>query len=305
LLSKTQAVALAILATLAVGGVVFAITASLPAALIAGAITAVTLAILIYCKYKPSTLPKPILPLPPHAEQPTIQQQIVQLINKAKSGCSAEDVTEWERLIKELGDKLSVPITEDQETVFHYLAKTGGPVEFVPLLGRKSYLAFHSTTLADGYTPLHLAIVNGHYEMTMAILKVTAGVSINIRAKNGMTALHLVVGKGLFKEETFFVVQELFNQSTIHNIQDGNGNTPLHLAAVRHDAAVVKVLKEGLGNLIRNNQGQTDCDLVKLKFEDARAFLEKAVGPDYFWDLTTEEAYDGQYERTARYLACN
>src|SRR6185503_12471572 len=159
LLTKTQAVAPAILATLAAGGIVFVITASLPAALITGVITAIALAIFIHCKYKPAALPlppsRPEQPAPPVAPLITqqqmfqlidkppvapliIQQQMFQLIDKAKNQCSVEDIAKWEQLIKEIGDHLLDPITEDNETVFHYLAKSGGPIEFVPLFYKKA-----------------------------------------------------------------------------------------------------------------------------------------------------------------------
>lgn len=116
----------------------------------------------------------------------------------------------------------------------------------------------------NGYTPLHLAVVNDNVEVLKVLLGMEEYTSAKINAKDirGQTALHLAVIMGNLE-----AVQALLlkcSQRSL-NAKNQNGDTLFHLAAVSGDMEVLKAL---LASSIqrslnaKNKNGQTALHLT-------------------------------------------
>lgn len=103
---------------------------------------------------------------------------------------------------------------------------------------------------------------------------------INIQDKFGMTALHYVAGKAAHKSKVpsnAELAEQLIRMGASQVIQNKEGNTPLHIAALRRNLEMIQslVTVNQDPNLLRikNNSGQAPVDLLKLSFEEAKQIL--------------------------------
>ncbi|XP_053557650.1 ankyrin repeat domain-containing protein 27 [Bombina bombina] len=94
-----------------------------------------------------------------------------------------------------------------------------------------------NVTSRDGFTPLHIAALQGHTLLVSLLLKHGA----NVDAKNGNRALplHLACHRGHLE-----VVKNLLEYSTGKNKKDMNGNTPLIYACLGDHLEVASLLLE-------------------------------------------------------------
>lgn len=113
---------------------------------------------------------------------------------------------------------------------------------------------------AEGVTVLQAAIQKQHIELIEAILKLNA--SISPLAKSTLqTALHLAV---LTKSSTILDLVLMHADDGDVDIQDANGDTPLHFAVKLSDIHSVECLLKHEPNVrLRNNDGKTPTDIAR------------------------------------------
>lgn len=87
----------------------------------------------------------------------------------------------------------------------------------------------------DGYTPLHLAVINGHVTILNAIIS-SSPHSSKYLTQEGETVFHLAVRFDQYG--AFICLEQLLNFTSLLHKQDQFGNTILHLAVLRKNYKV-------------------------------------------------------------------
>jgi len=69
------------------------------------------------------------------------------------------------------------------------------------------------------------------------------------------------------------------------NIQDSNGNTPLHLAYLRRDQEMIKFLEDnGADKNCKNHNGKSPSDMSDKSYEEAFDLLNDQTGEKFILD---------------------
>ncbi len=177
--------------------------------------------------------------------------------------------SEHEKLDKreEALEQLKIAINtkdEDEKTLAHKAA-----VE-----GNGDVLTFLATIGADLYaidkednTPLHLAAQNANKRATLILInhyKDNIKNIINNQNIDKKTPLHLAIAsKKTNRFEIEDIIEKLINNGANVNLQDSNGNTPLHAAAKLNKEEIVKMLLDhGADKNITNIDENTPEDLT-------------------------------------------
>ena len=110
-----------------------------------------------------------------------------------------------------------------------------------------------------GYTPLHLAAIQGHLNICKLIIEHREVSDKNPSNRhNGRTPLHLAASNGKLE------ICKLMADNVMSDHEDVNGNTPLHEAARNGHWEVCKLIARNVGNKNPvNNKGKTPLDLAK------------------------------------------
>lgn len=103
-----------------------------------------------------------------------------------------------------------------------------------------------------GATALHYAVDKNNLELVQYLL--SKGANINARTIDGITPLHNVSKP--------FIAQELINHKADVNSKDEQGNTPLHTVSQSGIIDMVTFLLPYYDPTIKNNRGETPCDLA-------------------------------------------
>uniref|UniRef100_A0A0K2V134 RING-type domain-containing protein n=1 Tax=Lepeophtheirus salmonis TaxID=72036 RepID=A0A0K2V134_LEPSM len=101
-------------------------------------------------------------------------------------------------------------------------------------------------TKDDGYTALHLAALNNHFDV-VELLIMAGRANINVQNMNLQTPLHLAV-----ERQHAHIVRLLVREGCDLNITDKDGDTPLHEALRHHTLTQLRQLQdmEDLGKLL-------------------------------------------------------
>lgn len=181
------------------------------------------------------------------------------------------------------------------DTILHYIAMRGDAIRMVSIL--ENLGADFGIQDWMGNTPLMWAIANANNTMAKEILKCGVKNSksyLDRKCNRGNTALHLAVGKGykdinaqndILTVSNLQLLMQMVAQGAAINIQNNQGNTPLHLACARKDFEMIKALigERKLGDfLIKNINGQTPESLLNLTYKEARALVDATVWPNSF-----------------------
>lgn len=176
------------------------------------------------------------------------------------------------------------------ETPLHAVAKSDSPVKLLHVLLDSGA----DVTVKDdwGNTPLMWAVANAENHLAMVLAKhpprTSAAAYLNIQCNEQRnTALHLAIGKG-YKEHSADgqrlactndqLVRLFVDLGADVRIPNRQGNTPLHLACIHRNSAMIHYLLEhGADPLARNSSGKTPGDLLSLSYKEASDILESTV----------------------------
>ena len=107
---------------------------------------------------------------------------------------------------------------------------------------------------AEGQTPLHLAVINGHVEVMRLLL--AEGADPSVQDANGRTILHEMA-----RSRELATVKELLQIEAVRsllNVLNTQGHTPLHLAVINGHVKVMRLLlAEGADPTVRDLGGRT------------------------------------------------
>lgn len=147
-----------------------------------------------------------------------------------------------------------VPVLEEEDE-FPEKADVCDVIELLASAG----LEVNSTDNA-GFTPLHFALREKDVAVIAKLLQRGAGTTLKTRT--GETALH----RSTIDYETFEAFMRFDKHDNLNvNVQDRFGSTPLHWAIWYHEVLVVKKLLEfGASLSIKDNMGNTPCDIARL-----------------------------------------
>ncbi|KAL3310870.1 hypothetical protein Ciccas_010559 [Cichlidogyrus casuarinus] len=145
-------------------------------------------------------------------------------------------------------------------------AKRGNIIELVSHLNEKSPIV----TDWLGFSPLHLACMNGHFTVS-EILCSRASVAVDARTKVDKTALHLASQKGYLD-----IVQLLLNFGADVNAKDMLLMTALHWACENRHLPVISLLLDHGADLYAVNKFSLDATQIAIKngFNDVLNLLQ-------------------------------
>ncbi len=135
------------------------------------------------------------------------------------------------------------------------------------------------------------AIANAHNHVAMELINQGAahGQDLNIQDNWPMknAAIHLAVAKGytvrskdgqMLKFSNLDLVKKMVELDADLNLQNGLGNTPLHLAHLRRDTETIQFLLEnGAKTGIKNLNGETPQEMSNKNYEAATKILWETV----------------------------
>ncbi|THC98242.1 hypothetical protein EYZ11_002244 [Aspergillus tanneri] len=186
----------------------------------------------------------------------------------------------YDRIVETLldrGAEIDMP-TAYGNTALLSAAGAGHTSTIMLLLVRNANKEARSTShLCKGYTPLMRAVRSGHMHAIRVL--VDAGASVATLTDAGESLLHVAIQGG--RKE---IIEEVFLLQHQPGIADKNGNTELHLAAMKGLVEVSKLLLAKMGSLVRNTNLNQEtplhyavkarrCELVRLFLEEG-AFVE-------------------------------
>jgi ankyrin repeat protein len=124
----------------------------------------------------------------------------------------------------------------------------------------------------DGNSPLHLAAVEGQFDIVKTL--VTAGAHVNMPNLDGLTPLHAAVQAGRAD-----IAQFLIRNGAFVNQQDMEGDTPLHWAVRQGQYQMLNLLlDQGAGFDVKNSDAETPLLLAASINDDMMIRLLLAKG---------------------------
>jgi ankyrin repeat protein len=149
---------------------------------------------------------------------------------------------------------------------------TGKTNQIVRHLARDPLLV--NAYACDGFQPLGLTCLWGHYETAEYLIK--AGAQINTPSHNSLSVapIQSAAAAGHVK-----IVMLLLNNNANPNVRDNNGGTPLHSAAQNGNAQMIRsLLFNGADLTIRSHTGKMPIDLaIEAENVEATALLKEGI----------------------------
>lgn len=140
-------------------------------------------------------------------------------------------------------------------TPLHIALSNDAPIEVIRVLVEKKNANLNSKDMS-GEVPLHYAMKAGNYEAARFMLAKRP--NIFYLNKDGISPLYIAMDLGV-KVLDWFITNDNLNTT------DNQGNTPLHLAAIRRDVKLYDYLSSrGADELLKNRDGYTAERLLKM-----------------------------------------
>ena len=166
-------------------------------------------------------------------------------------------VEKWPSAIKEGDDSGWTPL---------HIAAHLGNWEFVKLLLEKDNSPAYVRN-KEGLSALHIAAKEGNYRVISELMKACPDM-YELLDNRGKTALHVAAESGAKDAVMYFLTRPEFEG--LIKVQDDEGNTPLHLAAIEGNYQILSLLghSRGVDLNAKNKQGFTIMNIVFQTKED-------------------------------------
>ena len=156
----------------------------------------------------------------------------------------------------ELGANVNAQRTDDKEAP---LTLSSAWNNFMAVYLLLNHGADANIAVANGYTPLHWAVMKGNQNLVKLFLKKNA--LINTQDAEGNSPLHTAVSKGFFD-----ITKLLVKKGSNVNLQNKEGRTPLFLGVKNKHEQLIKLLIENEADVnIGYKKNYTETILVRGK----------------------------------------
>ena len=157
----------------------------------------------------------------------------------------------------ELGANVNAQRTDDKEAP---LTLSSAWNNFMAVYLLLNHGADANIAVANGYTPLHWAVMKGNQNLVKLFLKKNA--LVNTQTADGNSPLHTAVSNGFFD-----ITKLLVKKGSNVNFQNKEGRTPLFLAVANKHEQLIKLLIENKADVSIGCKGNSNerINLVRGK----------------------------------------
>lgn len=212
-------------------------------------------------------------------------QKLKEIITKgAKIGYSEKLTHEFVAELHKNYESINTPFA--RETIFHFLAKENGPLQFVEIFAN-CRVKFNIQD-RNGYTACMLACAKGHDAMALEIIKQGQGKGHNLDRQTEQlsnTMLIIVAGLGYKNDRAeqgalkIRLIEELLSSGASPTKANLKGFTPLHIACLRRDHKIAAIFLRTNPEVLDSTTvaGLKPIDLLSLSYQEASNMINKLL----------------------------
>jgi ankyrin repeat protein len=192
------------------------------------------------------------------------------------------------RLLLDAGAPIN-PKNQKGRSPMHVLAERGHAEAIKLLIERGAPIDERSGSM--GLEPLVLALINGHAESVVALLKG----NVNALDRNGETPLHLVASDGdpEFRSHNLKTAAALLTMGADVSARDWDGQNPLHSALGANNTAIADLLRAAGADInAQDNKGRTPLHVGVLEAPQTVQSLLNAGADPSLVDKKGDRAVD-------------